>query len=78
MWERNQFHFAILDHEDRYYRLNETQRYINFSVVHVNYTYDPETKKENKNTTYSSLVDCSKDDFDANMDQNAYYNFKVN
>ena len=67
MRDRNQIHFAILDHEDNYYRLEQTRRYINFTIIHVNYTYD-ETGKEYKNTTYSQLKDCTEEDFSGDAD----------
>ena len=59
--EVNQIHFAIIDHKDKYYSLNETSRYINISVIHTNFTYN--NTKETKNLTYSSLADCSMEDF---------------
>ena len=76
MCERNQIHFAILDHEDNYYSLEKTRRYINFSIIHVNYTYD-ETGKEYKNTTLFELKDCNEEDFNGDEDQKAYFKFKI-
>ena len=62
MRDRNQIHFAILDHNDKYYKLDETKRFINFSIIHVNYTYD-QNGKEYKKTSYFPLKDCTKEDF---------------
>ena len=56
----NNVHYALLDHKDKYYSLNETKRFIDLRMVHYRYTYNITDKKveEDKVVSYSSLVDC--------------------
>jgi len=44
MNELNQLHFAILDHKDKYYSLNETKRYLDIKVIYNRYTYKMDAK----------------------------------
>lgn len=55
-------HYAILDHKDRYYSLNETKRYIDINMIYVLYYY--EDGKEKKNKTKLPVKDCISSDFD--------------
>lgn len=71
----NQIHYAILDHNDRYYTLEETKRYIEFKIIHVLYYY--QDGKEKKNITRSSVKDCERRDFDRDDNQRLYYDSEV-
>lgn len=60
----NQIHYAILDHNDRYYTLSEIKRYIEIKIIHVQYYY--ENGVEKKNLTYAPVRDCIEKDFTKN------------
>lgn len=78
MKELNQIHFALLDYKDKYYSLQETKPYLDFRIVYNRYVYqmDDDTGKfkETKNTTYSQLKDCTKENFDGSDDERKYWN----
>ena len=63
MKDMNQIHFAVLDHNDRYYSAEEIMRYIDIRVIHVNFTY---TNGKKRKKTYSSVKDCTENDFKGN------------
>lgn len=44
----NQIHYAILDHNDRYYKLEETTQYIEINLIHTTYYYVNGVEKKAK------------------------------
>lgn len=71
----NQIHYAILDHKDKYFNLEETKRYIDINMIHVIYYY--EKGKEKKKKVKYPVKNCVKSDFDGNDDQRKYFESEV-
>ena len=67
--DMNQLHFAILDHKDRYYSVEEARPYIDIQLAHVNFSY---TDGKKKKFTYAKAKDCEMEDF-RDYDQKVYY-----
>ena len=53
----NQIHFAIMDHNNKYYEVEETERFIDIKMVHVAFDYKDGKKK--KTNTYSNVKECT-------------------
>ena len=77
MKDLNQMHFAFLDHKDKYYKLEETRKYLDIKVVYNRYTYKMDDAtgnyKESKKTTYARLKDCTEDDFNNSEVEKKYW-----
>lgn len=72
----NQIHYAILDHKDNYYSLDEVAPYINIKVVHQVKTYD-ENGKETKNNLEFAMKDCDEVDFVGSDDEKRYFKSEI-
>ena len=77
--ELNPTHFALLDHNDKYYTLQEAKRYAELKIVHIRYTYDisDDKIKQHTNTTTDHLIDCSEKDFQKTEAEKQYYKVSV-
>ena len=64
-------HFAVIDHRDKYYTMEETVRYIEMKVVHVTYYYENGVEKKKK--VYSNIRDCTEQDFIKEKFEHNYY-----
>ena len=72
--ELNHFHLSILDHKNRYYKLEEVERYIEVKAVFTLFTYDKNNNnKKMKNEIEYPVIDCTKKDFDQNESTMQYY-----
>ena len=47
--DMNQIHYAVLDHKDNYYSLEEIKPDLNIQVIHQLKTYDSNGKEKKKN-----------------------------
>ena len=65
MKDLNPMYFAVLDHKDQYYSMEEIKPYIDMHIILNRYTYDTVDGeiKETKNSTKSNLKDCKFEDF---------------
>lgn len=69
----NQVHFAIMDHEDKYYTLEEVRPYIDIKLVLVEFGY---TNGKTKTSKYASVKDCTESDF-RDEDQRKHFQLTI-
>lgn len=65
-------HYAVIDHNDKYYSMDEVSRYIEIRPQHIYYEYENglESKKIVKN---GKVSDCTEEDFKKDDNQKNYY-----
>lgn len=72
----NQIHYAVLDHKDKYWSLDEIKPYLNIEVVHQLKTYDDDGKESRKNTIMPMKA-CEESDFKGSPDEELYYKAEI-
>lgn len=68
----NEIHYAVIDHNDKYYTVEEISRFIEIIPQLISFEYN-DGVEERKIITNGTVVDCTEKDFKKDQNQKNYY-----